>query len=200
MVIYYSFLPEIATADERDGVSTRGWAFGYLGGGLAPALQLAVYVFHDSLGLSTANSAQIAFAASGRTLNSSRRCAGSRPTTRSVTPNARTVPWTPFPNASSPEGDSRANVPAAGSTGPWPNELGSARSRSPCSAVSIRRGVGIASAGICVTARSSGDGRSRCRPGCGLTVHRPIPPDTAHRVPTLGRRRLGHWLPEVRAC
>ncbi|MBE1494065.1 UMF1 family MFS transporter [Amycolatopsis lexingtonensis] len=65
VVIYYSFLPEIATADERDGVSTRGWAFGYLGGGLALALQLAVYVFHDSLGLSTANSAQIAFATSG---------------------------------------------------------------------------------------------------------------------------------------
>ncbi|MEU5261986.1 MFS transporter [Amycolatopsis sp. NPDC021455] len=65
VVIYYSFLPEIATADERDGVSTRGWAFGYLGGGLALALQLAVYVFHDSVGLSTANSAQIAFATSG---------------------------------------------------------------------------------------------------------------------------------------
>ncbi|MFI7121713.1 MFS transporter [Amycolatopsis sp. NPDC049868] len=65
VVIYYSFLPEIATADERDGVSTRGWAFGYLGGGLALALQLGVYVFHDALGLSTANSAQIAFATSG---------------------------------------------------------------------------------------------------------------------------------------
>lgn len=65
VVIYYSFLPEVATADERDGVSTRGWAFGYLGGGLALALQLAVYVFHDSLGLNTAGAARIAFATSG---------------------------------------------------------------------------------------------------------------------------------------
>ncbi|WIY00508.1 MFS transporter [Amycolatopsis mongoliensis] len=65
VVIYYSFLPEIATADERDGLSTRGWAFGYLGGGLALVVQLGVYLFHDALGLSVANSAQIAFVTSG---------------------------------------------------------------------------------------------------------------------------------------
>ena len=33
VVVYYSFLPEIADADERDQLSSRGWAFGYLGGG-----------------------------------------------------------------------------------------------------------------------------------------------------------------------
>jgi UMF1 family MFS transporter len=65
VVIYYSFIPEIATADERDGLSTKGWAFGYLGSGLALLIQLLIFMFHDSLGLSEANSAQIAFLLSG---------------------------------------------------------------------------------------------------------------------------------------
>ncbi|HWM03681.1 MAG TPA: MFS transporter [Actinophytocola sp.] len=65
VVIYYSFIPEIASADERDGLSTRGWAFGYLGSGLALALQLVVYLMHESLGLTEGNAAQIAFLMSG---------------------------------------------------------------------------------------------------------------------------------------
>jgi UMF1 family MFS transporter len=65
VVIYYSFIPEIATADERDALSTRGWAFGYLGGGVALLLQLVVYLMHDSLGLTEGNAAQFAFLTSG---------------------------------------------------------------------------------------------------------------------------------------
>jgi UMF1 family MFS transporter len=65
VVIYYSFIPEIATADERDGLSTRGWAFGYLGSGLALALQLVVYLAHESLGLTEGGAAQVAFLMSG---------------------------------------------------------------------------------------------------------------------------------------
>ena len=65
VAIYYAFIPEIATADERDGLSTRGWAFGYLGGGVALALQLAVYLGHESLGITEGNAAQIAFLLSG---------------------------------------------------------------------------------------------------------------------------------------
>src|SRR5947209_6328300 len=34
IVIYNSFLPEIAGPDERDRVSSTGWGIGYLGGGL----------------------------------------------------------------------------------------------------------------------------------------------------------------------
>jgi UMF1 family MFS transporter len=34
IVFYNSFLPEIASPDRRDAVSSRGFAFGYLGGGL----------------------------------------------------------------------------------------------------------------------------------------------------------------------
>ncbi|MGQ0838986.1 MFS transporter [Actinokineospora sp.] len=65
VVIYYSFIPEIATADERDGLSTRGWAFGYLGGGVALAIQLVIYLFRDSFGITEGNAAQIAFLLSG---------------------------------------------------------------------------------------------------------------------------------------
>jgi UMF1 family MFS transporter len=65
VVIYYSFIPEIATADERDGLSTKGWAFGYLGSGLALAIQLVVYLMHESLGLTEGGAAQIAFLLSG---------------------------------------------------------------------------------------------------------------------------------------
>ena len=34
VVVYNSFLPQISDESERDGVSSRGWAIGYLGGGL----------------------------------------------------------------------------------------------------------------------------------------------------------------------
>ena len=53
LVVYDAILCEIATPDERDRVSSRGWALGYLGGGLLLALNLAVVTLHDSLGLST---------------------------------------------------------------------------------------------------------------------------------------------------
>jgi UMF1 family MFS transporter len=40
LVVYNSFLPEIAGPEERDSVSSRGWAIGYVGGGLLLALNL----------------------------------------------------------------------------------------------------------------------------------------------------------------
>ena len=40
-VVYNSFLPQIAGPDERDRVSSIGWATGYVGGGLLLALNLA---------------------------------------------------------------------------------------------------------------------------------------------------------------
>jgi UMF1 family MFS transporter len=42
VVVYNSFLPQIAGPDERDKVSSRGWAIGYLGGGLLLLLNLVV--------------------------------------------------------------------------------------------------------------------------------------------------------------
>jgi UMF1 family MFS transporter len=65
VVVYYSFLPEIATPDERDAVSARGWAFGYLGGGIALAIQLALFIGHDVVGISEATAVRFAFVLSG---------------------------------------------------------------------------------------------------------------------------------------
>jgi UMF1 family MFS transporter len=65
VVIYYSVLPEIATADERDGLSSRGWAFGFLGGGIALALNLATFLGRDALGLSESAAVRVCFLTAG---------------------------------------------------------------------------------------------------------------------------------------
>src|SRR3989441_1039943 len=41
VVFYNAFLPDIASPDRRNAVSSYGWALGYLGGGLLLALNLA---------------------------------------------------------------------------------------------------------------------------------------------------------------
>jgi UMF1 family MFS transporter len=61
IVVYYSFLPEIAGPDERDAVSSRGWAFGYLGGGLLLALNLGLFLNAESLGLTEGEAVRICF-------------------------------------------------------------------------------------------------------------------------------------------
>lgn len=65
VIVYYSVLPEIATADERDGVSSRGWAFGYLGSGTALALHLAIYQGRDLLGLTEPAAVRVCFLTAG---------------------------------------------------------------------------------------------------------------------------------------
>lgn len=51
IVVYQSFLPQLCREDERDRVSSYGWAFGYLGGGLLLILNLAAYnLLRESLG------------------------------------------------------------------------------------------------------------------------------------------------------
>jgi len=65
VVIYYSFLSEIATPDERDGLSARAWAFGYLGSGTALALQLALFLAHDAIGLTEGQAVRVCFLMSG---------------------------------------------------------------------------------------------------------------------------------------
>ncbi|HEY6744437.1 MAG TPA: MFS transporter [Mycobacteriales bacterium] len=61
IVVYHSWLPEIAGPDERDAVSSRGWAWGYLGGGLLLALNLALFLNADGLGLSEGDAVRICF-------------------------------------------------------------------------------------------------------------------------------------------
>ncbi|HEY0804216.1 MAG TPA: MFS transporter [Pseudonocardiaceae bacterium] len=49
-VIYNSMLPDIAGANERDRVSSVGWAAGYVGGGLLLALNFVLSFFVSDLG------------------------------------------------------------------------------------------------------------------------------------------------------
>jgi MFS transporter, UMF1 family len=52
LVAYYAILCDISTEDERDHVSSRGWAWGYLGGGILLLVNLVMVQGHDLLGLS----------------------------------------------------------------------------------------------------------------------------------------------------
>ena len=51
LVSYYAILVDISTEAERDRVSSSGWAWGYLGGGLLLAVNLVVVLLHGSFGL-----------------------------------------------------------------------------------------------------------------------------------------------------
>lgn len=53
IVFYNAFLPEIASADRRDAVSSQGWAAGYLGGGLLLLANLALFNSREALGIPT---------------------------------------------------------------------------------------------------------------------------------------------------
>lgn len=64
-VAYNAFLPDIAGPDERDAISSRGWGVGYLGGGLLLALNLVVYLLHDSFGLSEGMAVRLSLASAG---------------------------------------------------------------------------------------------------------------------------------------
>ena len=52
LVSYYAILVDISVEEERDRVSSRGWAFGYLGGGLLLAVNLGLVLGSDALGVS----------------------------------------------------------------------------------------------------------------------------------------------------
>lgn len=65
IVIYNSFLPEIAAPEERDAVSSKGWGIGYLGGGLLLALNLVLAVKAGALGLTEANAIRISLFSAG---------------------------------------------------------------------------------------------------------------------------------------
>jgi UMF1 family MFS transporter len=50
VIFYNAFLPEIASPEQRDTVSSRGFALGYLGGGLLLLLNLILYNVMDANG------------------------------------------------------------------------------------------------------------------------------------------------------
>ncbi|WP_374969137.1 MFS transporter [Terrabacter sp. BE26] len=65
LVVYDSILCRIANENERDRVSSKGWAFGYLGGGILLALNFALDFFHTDLGLDRALSTRISILSAG---------------------------------------------------------------------------------------------------------------------------------------
>ena len=64
-VVYYSWLPDLAGPDERDAVSSRGWALGYLGGALLLAANLVLYTQYESLGVTEAEAVRICLSSAG---------------------------------------------------------------------------------------------------------------------------------------
>jgi len=65
IVVYNSFLPDIAAPEQRDDVSSRGWAIGYLGCGLLLALNLALFTKASALGISESLAVRINLASAG---------------------------------------------------------------------------------------------------------------------------------------
>lgn len=65
MVFYNAYLPDIASPEQRDRVSSFGWAMGYLGGGLLLLFNLIFFQFHDALGISSGMAVRINLASAG---------------------------------------------------------------------------------------------------------------------------------------
>jgi len=65
IVFYNAYLPDIASEEERDRVSSYGWAMGYLGGGLLLLLNLIFYQLHETLGVPTGLAVRINLASAG---------------------------------------------------------------------------------------------------------------------------------------
>src|SRR6202030_2071779 len=65
IVVYNSFLPEIAPPEQRDAVSSSGWALGYAGGGVLLALNLLLLFRSESLGITTFKAMRISLASAG---------------------------------------------------------------------------------------------------------------------------------------
>jgi UMF1 family MFS transporter len=66
IVFYNAYLPDIASPDDRDRISSQGWAFGYLGGGLLLLINLVFVQFlADGLGISVGHAVRISLTSAG---------------------------------------------------------------------------------------------------------------------------------------
>lgn len=65
IVVYDSFLPQLAAPDERDGMSSTGWALAYLAGAVFLALNLASISLAGPLGIDELTAVQWGIAATG---------------------------------------------------------------------------------------------------------------------------------------
>lgn len=62
---YNGYLPVLARPDERDRLSSRGWAVGYLGGGLLLAANVVLYAFAGSSGSAQSFAARVSLGSAG---------------------------------------------------------------------------------------------------------------------------------------
>jgi MFS transporter, UMF1 family len=65
VVFYNGFLNDITTEDQRDKISSRGFAYGYLGGGLLLAGNFLLVTYADHLGLSTSMAVRLSLLSAG---------------------------------------------------------------------------------------------------------------------------------------
>lgn len=65
IVLYNAFLVEIAAPDRRDGLSSRGFALGYLGGGILLASNLALITLAPSLGIGKGQAVRLSLVSAG---------------------------------------------------------------------------------------------------------------------------------------
>lgn len=65
IVFYNGFLGEITTEDQRDKVSSRGYAYGYLGGGLLLGLNFLLVKSGARFGISTSMAVRLSFLSAG---------------------------------------------------------------------------------------------------------------------------------------
>lgn len=65
IVSYNAMLNDVASHDERDHVSSRGFAIGYAGGGLLLLMNLGLYISRESLGIDGGHAVRIAIVSAG---------------------------------------------------------------------------------------------------------------------------------------
>ena len=65
LVFYNAFLPEITTEDQADKVSSRGFAYGYLGGAILLALNLLLVLRAEQIGISTELAVRLSLLSAG---------------------------------------------------------------------------------------------------------------------------------------
>lgn len=65
LVCYNAYLPDIASEDQRDKVSSQGFALGYLGGGVLLLLNLILLAAGEQIGIDRAMAARLSLASAG---------------------------------------------------------------------------------------------------------------------------------------
>ncbi|WP_265446492.1 MFS transporter [Flexivirga meconopsidis] len=65
LIVYSAIMVRITPPDDRDHVSSRGWAYGYLGGGSLLAATLVLLLFYDKIGLDKEGAVRVSFLVAG---------------------------------------------------------------------------------------------------------------------------------------